>query len=177
MSNYSKLTNFAVKDSLPTGNPNKIIKGTEIDVELTVIQNAIATKGDSINGTFDSVTLTGTNTVTGLFYANGANITGFAGGLAIGGLASYAAILKTPRAINLSGDVTGTASFDGSSDITIPVTLTATATQTYNSPVSYIPTDSLTNTITRILVAEGVIPQTFPSIKSSFLNQQYFLEA
>ena len=30
MSNYTKSTNFAVKDGLVTGNPAKIIKGTEI---------------------------------------------------------------------------------------------------------------------------------------------------
>ena len=34
MSNYSKLTNFTAKDSLPTGDSNKIIKGTEIDAEF-----------------------------------------------------------------------------------------------------------------------------------------------
>ena len=33
MSNYTKTTNFAVKDSLASGNPAKIIKGSEINAE------------------------------------------------------------------------------------------------------------------------------------------------
>lgn len=44
MSNYTKSTNFATKDTLPTGNAGKIIKGTEIDTEFNNIATAIATK-------------------------------------------------------------------------------------------------------------------------------------
>jgi len=46
MSNYTKSTNFASKDSLSPGNALKIVKGTEIDTEFTNIQTAIATKAD-----------------------------------------------------------------------------------------------------------------------------------
>lgn len=49
MSNYTKTTNFAAKDSLSPGNANKVVKGSEIDTEFTNIQTAIATKAD---GTF-----------------------------------------------------------------------------------------------------------------------------
>ena len=52
MSNYSKSTNFASKDSLATGNPLKIIKGTEIDDEFEAIQTAVNTKADSASPTF-----------------------------------------------------------------------------------------------------------------------------
>jgi microcystin-dependent protein len=55
MSNYTKATNFAAKDSLSTGNPAKVIKGTEIDSEYTAIASAISSKADS-----NSPTLTGT---------------------------------------------------------------------------------------------------------------------
>jgi hypothetical protein len=55
MSNYTKATNFAVKDGYSTGNPSKIIKGTEIDAEYTAIASAISSKADS-----NSPTLTGT---------------------------------------------------------------------------------------------------------------------
>lgn len=55
MSNYVKATNFTAKDSLPSGNSGKIIKGTEIDVEFTAIASAISSKADS-----NSPTLTGT---------------------------------------------------------------------------------------------------------------------
>lgn len=47
MSDYTKSTNFATKDNLSSGNPLKIIKGTEIDTEFNNIQTAIATKSDS----------------------------------------------------------------------------------------------------------------------------------
>lgn len=47
MSNYTKATDFAAKDSLPSGNAAKVVKGTEIDDEFAAIQTAIATKADT----------------------------------------------------------------------------------------------------------------------------------
>jgi len=52
MSNYTKLTNFASKDSLASGNPLKVIKGTEIDDEFEAIETAVATKADLASPTF-----------------------------------------------------------------------------------------------------------------------------
>lgn len=46
MSDYTKSTNFASKDNLSSGNPLKIVKGTEIDTEFNNIATAIATKQD-----------------------------------------------------------------------------------------------------------------------------------
>jgi hypothetical protein len=46
MSDYTKSTNFATKDNLTSGNPAKIVKGTEIDTEFNNIATAIATKQD-----------------------------------------------------------------------------------------------------------------------------------
>lgn len=43
MTTYTKATNFATKDALLTGNPSKVVKGTEIDAEFTAIQAADAT--------------------------------------------------------------------------------------------------------------------------------------
>ena len=43
MSNYTKATNFATKDTLPTGDSGKIVKGTEIDSEFNAIAAAIVT--------------------------------------------------------------------------------------------------------------------------------------
>ena len=57
MANYTKLTDFASKDSLPSGNANKIVKGTEIDDEFEALETAVATKAD-----VNSPTLTGTPT-------------------------------------------------------------------------------------------------------------------
>lgn len=47
MANYVKSTNFASKDSLPTGDPLKIVKGTEIDAEFNNIATAVASKANS----------------------------------------------------------------------------------------------------------------------------------
>ncbi len=52
MSNYTQSTNFATKDSLPSGDPLKIVKGTEINTEFVNIAVAIATKADLASPTF-----------------------------------------------------------------------------------------------------------------------------
>ncbi len=57
MANYVKATNFTAKDSLPSGNSGKIVKGTEIDTEFTAIASAISSKAD-----LNSPALTGTPT-------------------------------------------------------------------------------------------------------------------
>jgi hypothetical protein len=57
MSDYVKSTNFAIKDSLVTTDPAKVIKGTDIDNEYNAIANAIATKANT-----NSPALTGTPT-------------------------------------------------------------------------------------------------------------------
>lgn len=57
MANYTKATNFAAKDGLPSGNAGKIVKGTEIDTEFTAIASAIASKAD-----LNSPALTGSPT-------------------------------------------------------------------------------------------------------------------
>jgi hypothetical protein len=60
MGNYVKITDFAVKDSLLTGNPLKLITGTAHDNEYNAISTAIATKVDfgGALGTPSSGTLT-----------------------------------------------------------------------------------------------------------------------
>jgi hypothetical protein len=57
MSNYTQSTNFATKDSLPSGDPLKIVKGTEINTEFANISTAIATKLDSASGTISGATI------------------------------------------------------------------------------------------------------------------------
>lgn len=52
MSNYVKATNFTTKDTLPTGDSNKIVKGTEIDNEFNAISGAISSKADLASPTF-----------------------------------------------------------------------------------------------------------------------------
>jgi hypothetical protein len=50
--NYVQSTNFATKDALPSGDPLKIVKGTEINTEFNNIAVAVATKADLVSPTF-----------------------------------------------------------------------------------------------------------------------------
>ena len=49
MSNYVQSTNFATKDALSSGDPLKIVKGTEINTEFNNIAVAVATKADLLS--------------------------------------------------------------------------------------------------------------------------------
>lgn len=69
MSNYTKATNFAIKDSLNTGNPSKIIKGTEINTEYDAIQAAVNSKADANNAALTGTTTAVNLTVSGTFTA------------------------------------------------------------------------------------------------------------
>lgn len=65
MSNYTKSVNFATKDDLPSGNPAKIVKGTEIDDEFNAIATAIATKSNTASPTFTGTVTAAIVNVTG----------------------------------------------------------------------------------------------------------------
>jgi hypothetical protein len=61
MSNYTKITNFAAKDALVSGNSAKVIKGTEVGAEYDAIAVAVNSKSNS-----ESPTFTGTVTAANL---------------------------------------------------------------------------------------------------------------
>jgi hypothetical protein len=61
MSDYNKTTNFTAKDSLTTGDPEKVILGSDMDTELDNIETASGTKLDKTGGT-----LTGALTATAI---------------------------------------------------------------------------------------------------------------
>ena len=63
MTNYTKSTNFATKDALISGNPLKIVKGTEIDTEFNNIATAVATKADLASPTFTGTPTLPTGTI------------------------------------------------------------------------------------------------------------------
>lgn len=69
MSNYTKATDFASKDSLPTGDPSKVIKGTEINTEFANIQVAVNSKSDTASPTFTGTVTAATLNVTGTLTA------------------------------------------------------------------------------------------------------------
>ena len=81
MSDYTRTTNFTAKDSLPTGNASKVVKGSEIDTELDNIATAVATKvepGDTVSTlTITTATLPTANITTANITT--ANITTYAG--------------------------------------------------------------------------------------------------
>jgi hypothetical protein len=47
MSDYTQITDFSAKDALTTGDPEKIILGSDMDAELDAVSTAVATKYDS----------------------------------------------------------------------------------------------------------------------------------
>lgn len=57
MSDYNRIYNLTVKDSLPSGNSGKVIKGAELDAELNAVASAIASKADSNSPTFTGTPL------------------------------------------------------------------------------------------------------------------------
>lgn len=61
MSNYTKTTDFSAKDDLPSGDPDKVVVGAEIDAEFDAIATAVATKAEAA----DVPTLSASNTFTG----------------------------------------------------------------------------------------------------------------
>lgn len=69
MTNYTQSTNFATKDALTSGDPLKIVKGTEINTEFANIAIAVATKADLASPSFTGTPSlpTGTTGVTQSF--------------------------------------------------------------------------------------------------------------
>ena len=69
MSNYTKTTNFTAKDTLPTGNAAKIIKGADFDTEFDALVTAVASKANSSNPTFTGTVTIPTLNVSGVLTA------------------------------------------------------------------------------------------------------------
>jgi hypothetical protein len=74
VSNYTPSTNFATKDALSSGDPLKIVRGTEINTEFTNIAVAVATKLDTTGlaspGPIGATTPSSFNGTTGTFSGN-----------------------------------------------------------------------------------------------------------
>jgi len=114
MTNYVKFTNFTVKDSLPTGDTNKVIRGAEFDTEFDAIATAVATKSNSASptftgtATFDGITATGTVNFTGgsvTTNIDGGTIDGVTIGGSSAGAGTFSSLTATTG--TFSGAVTG----------------------------------------------------------------------
>ena len=73
MTAYTKSTNFATKDTLTSGDPLKIVKGTEINTEFDNIATAVNSKSNT-----DTPTFTGTVTIPILSVSATSTLTGVA---------------------------------------------------------------------------------------------------
>jgi len=109
MSNYTKSTNFTAKDSLPTGDTNKVIRGSEFDTEFNAIQTAVGTKADLAGptftgtATFDGITATGTVNFTGgsvTTNIDGGTIDGVTIGGTTAGAGTFSSLTATTADIN-----------------------------------------------------------------------------
>lgn len=110
MSNYVKSTNFTAKDSLPTGDANKVIRGSEFDTEFNALQVASATKADLGSPTFTGTATFANVTVSGTVTAGTIDLNGGAlDNVTIGGTTpaagTFTAVAGTTG--TFSGAVTG----------------------------------------------------------------------
>ncbi len=114
MANYTKSTDFAAKDSLSSGDSNKVVRGTEFETEFDAISTAIATKSDIASPTF-----TGTTTIPTVDI-NGGAIDGTTIGAASAGAGTFTN-LTASGTVNFNGATVSnlgtitTANLDGGS--------------------------------------------------------------
>jgi hypothetical protein len=97
VTDYTKSTNFTIKDNLPSGDTGKIVRGSEIDTEFNNIATSVNSKADKASPTFTGTITAGDLTASGTLNA--------AGTLQVGGVA----ITSTAAELNILDGVTATA--------------------------------------------------------------------
>ena len=117
MSNYVKSTNFTAKDSLPTGDANKVVRGSEFDTEFDAIATAVGTKADLAGPAFTGTATFANLTATGTVNLNGATVSdlGSVTTIDINGGTIDAAVIggATPAAGSFTAVVGTTGTFSG----------------------------------------------------------------
>ena len=125
MANYTKTTDFAAKDTLPGGDTNKVVRGTEFETEFDAISTAIATKADTAGPTF-----TGTVTIP-TADINGGNIDGTVIGASSAAAGTFTNLVVTTADIN-GGTIDGATIGGSSAGAGTFTNLTASGTVNFN---------------------------------------------
>ena len=107
MSNYTKATNFTLKDGLVTGDVNKIIKGSEIDAEYVSISAAISSKADLNGPTFTgtpnaptvAVASTSSTQIATTAFVQSAVVAGIIGAYPVGSIYMNATVATNPNTL------------------------------------------------------------------------------
>ena len=168
MSNYTKTTDFAAKDTLPGGDTNKVVRGSEFETEFDAISTAIATKADTAGPTFtgtvtiptadinggniDGTTVGGSTAAAGSFTTLSASSTFTLGGVAI---------TSTAAELNILDGVTSTAAelniLDGVTATTAELNTLDGVTATF-SEINIL--DGVTATTAELNILDGVTATT-----------------
>ena len=124
MSNYTPTTNFAAKDSLPSGDPAKTIRGSEFSTEFNEIASSIASKANSANPIFSgTVTLDDLNVSGDTALGGSLDVTGgvdLSSTLDVTGAAALSSTLGVTGATTVGGTlgVTGNTTLGGTLEVT-----------------------------------------------------------
>jgi hypothetical protein len=168
MSNYTKTVNFATKDNLNSGNPLKIVKGTEIDTEYNNIATAIATKTDNsaaaiTGGAIDGATVGSTTPAAGAFTTLAASGTTTLAG-ALVGAATQAAFNTVSTTLNLGGAATAVNLGAATGTATVNNTTLAAKAITASTTLAVTGTSTLTGAVTATAGVTGPITSSSVAI-------------
>lgn len=133
MSNYTPATNFAAKDSLPSGDPAKTIRGVEFSTEFNDIATAVSTKADSFSPIFsgtvtvDDINVNNNAAIGGTLDVTGGttlgSTLGVTGGTTLDSTLSVTGGTTLGSTLGVTGDVTLEAALDVAGDATLGGTL------------------------------------------------------
>jgi hypothetical protein len=156
MTAYTKSTNFATKDTLTSGDPLKIVKGTEINTEFDNIATAVNSKSDTASPTF-----TGTVTIP-ILSVTGAGT--FGSTITYGGVTLTAAVTGTGKMVldtspTLITPVLGVATATSINKLTLTAPATS-ATLTVADGASLVTSGAYSLTLTATAATNVTLPTT-----------------